>query len=355
MITFEAESADIVWRRAASQVSTSGVVQDGRDQPTKELLHVACAIADPRQRLVFARPMNPAFAVAEVIWILAGANDTEFLRFWNPRMARFTDEGQPAFHGAYGYRLGSQPRLHAEVSRSLRHKTRRGAARFDQLRAAYEVLRRDPNSRQVVLQIWDSTRDMPNPNPRSRDVPCNIASHLLVRSGRMEWLQVMRSTDLMWGLPYNFVQFTTMQEIMAGWLDIDVGSYHHISDSLHVYRRHWESFGTLNTEGTDLPQNRADLRISSFREWERLWARLVDCTRLLAQHADVDRLLSTADAYRDVPPAYAEWVALLAAEALRRRGHQAAADEIVTQAGSYWTESWRLWAAAVAKPSSGRG
>ena len=47
----------------------------------------------------------------------------------------------------------------------------------------------------------------------------------------------MRSNDIFRGLPYNFVQFTSMQEILAGWLKINVGSYNHVSDSLHIYER----------------------------------------------------------------------------------------------------------------------
>lgn len=47
----------------------------------------------------------------------------------------------------------------------------------------------------------------------------------------------MRSNDVHRGLPYNVVQFTTLQEVMAGWLGLEVGGYHHWSDSLHLYRR----------------------------------------------------------------------------------------------------------------------
>ena len=45
----------------------------------------------------------------------------------------------------------------------------------------------------------------------------------------------MRSNDIVFGLPYNFLQFTFLQEIIAGWLNVDVGEYMHISDSLHMY------------------------------------------------------------------------------------------------------------------------
>jgi thymidylate synthase len=346
MLCVEAPSADTVWRQLAQRLRAEGRPQEGRDQATRELLHVAFSIDDPRQRLVFARSINPAFAVAEVIWIMAGADDVQSLSWWNPRVKQLgADEGRSSFHGAYGYRLGAQPPLPVATAHRLRRGTAARAERLDQLRAAYEALVHDPNSRQVVLQIWDAARDMPSPLPRSKDIPCNIMSHLLVRDGRLEWLQVMRSNDLMWGLPYNIIQFTSMQEIMAGWLGVEVGSYHQVSDSLHVYQRHWDALADVDAGRDAVPRNTADLRIRPYDTWVELWMQLVECMLLLARRADPDHLLATADAYRDLPSAYAEWVALLSAEALRRRGHPTEALAIAERAGPFWGESWRRWMA----------
>src|SRR5438067_11004240 len=99
MIHIEGSSADAVWRQALERLQTSGSLQEGRDQITRELLHVAFTITDPRQRIVCGRPINPAFAVAELIWIMARANDSAFLSFWNPRMARFVDSDRQTLYG----------------------------------------------------------------------------------------------------------------------------------------------------------------------------------------------------------------------------------------------------------------
>ena len=60
---------------------------------------------------------------------------------------------------------------------------------------------------------------------------------LKVRQGKLEWSQIMRSNDVLLGMPYNFIQFTGLQEILAGWLELDIGTYNHYSDSLHLYNR----------------------------------------------------------------------------------------------------------------------
>ena len=69
------------------------------------------------------------------------------------------------------------------------------------------------------------------------EVPCNICSMIKVRQGRLEWSQIMRSNDVLLGMPYNFIQFTGLQEILAGWLELEMGTYNHYSDSLHLYER----------------------------------------------------------------------------------------------------------------------
>ena len=50
------------------------------------------------------RPLNVAFALAEVVWIMTGRRDLKFLKFWNRRLPRFVGPG-PELHGAYGHRL----------------------------------------------------------------------------------------------------------------------------------------------------------------------------------------------------------------------------------------------------------
>ena len=185
------------------------------------MVHAAISINDPRQRWVVVRrpPMNVPFALAEVVWIMAGKRDLDFLEAWNSRLRELVGPG-PTLHGAYGYRL----RRHLGLDRLVR---------------TYEPLSTSQYTRQVALQIWDSSIDLPHSDgmPADPDIPCNVPSLLNIRDRTPEWLQVIRSNDLFLGVPHNFVQFTCLQEIMAGWLNVGCGSYHQVSDSLHLYQR----------------------------------------------------------------------------------------------------------------------
>jgi thymidylate synthase len=68
-----------------------------------------------------------------------------------------------------------------------------------------------------------------------RDIPCTLGYRFYVRDTRLHMHTTMRSQDTWLGLPYDLFATTTVMELMAGWLDVDLGGYHHHVDSLHLY------------------------------------------------------------------------------------------------------------------------
>ena len=327
---FNGSSADDVWMQLAKEFQRPGTVrvQSSRNGETKEILHVAISISDPKQRWVMSRrpALNPAFALAEVVWIMNGRRDLEFLNFWNTKYQDFVGS-EPELHGAYGYRL-------------RRHLG------WDQLERAYKILGHNPDTRQVVLQIWDSRIDIPKPDGTlaSKDVPCNVISMLKVRDGKLEWSQIIRSNDLFLGLPHNLVQFTSLQEIVAGWLDIECGTYNQISDSMHIYEDNKE------TISKSLPPARAILNADSLalprKESELAWKELeLRAERMIAEELK-ENGLTELSRWNSAPQAYQNILAVLAAEAARRHKWIGVADEIMATvctnpAFKYlWTE-WR--------------
>lgn len=343
-------NADSAWRAAARTLAARGSIEESRIGSTRELRPVVIELSDPRDRAVFARPINPAFAIAEVIWILSGSNDAAFLTAWNSRMATFVDEGFDTLHGAYGFRLGSNPRLSKRAVGTLKSSL---SSRIDQMKRAAEILENQPVSRQVVLQIWDKDLDLPDPSPRSLDVPCNLVSHLLVRNRRLEWFQVMRSTDLVWGLPYNLIQWTSLQEVIAGWLGLKQGTFTYVTNSLHVYQRHWnELAGWIAAPLRNPVGIPGKLSVRSYPRWQRTISRLVDVALDITEANSTSRVTAAWKRSRGLREGYREWSAVLAAEASRRLGDDATARAIVEHAGAYWATSWLQWANSRAKTRS---
>jgi thymidylate synthase len=90
------DDADSVWQKLAKLFLPDGpaIEQAGRGGPAIEALHAAFSIRDPRQRWIGSRSpaLNPAFAIAEVLWIVTGRNDSAFLDYFNPAYASFAGE-----------------------------------------------------------------------------------------------------------------------------------------------------------------------------------------------------------------------------------------------------------------------
>lgn len=314
---FEGRTADEAWREIASafREGDGTIMQASRNGPTREILHATVSVGDPRQRWVVSRTpaLNVAFALAEFIWILRGRNDSAFVNYFNRALPEYCGGGS-IYHGAYGHRL----RRHLKI---------------DQLERAYEVLRKNPNSRQVVLQIWDSAVDLPQTNgqPTSEDVPCNIAAMLKVRDETLEWTQIIRSNDIFRGLPYNIVQFTMLQEIIAGWLGLKLGSYNQVSDSLHLYNADSQQMELSrvtvvepNTDSLALPRPEFDSVLS---ELERRSEAVTD------ERNDVESLMLDLERAA-LPPSYRNILCVLCAEGARRRGLHGRIDAILAQCTS---------------------
>lgn len=303
MISIEAKTADDAWCQAMKKICDGKdvIIQESRLGLTRELLHVNFTINNPRDRWILSRlpAINPAFAIVEVFWILSGSNDAQFLNYWNPILPKFIGTNKTAY-GAYGFRIRKQFGI-------------------DQLERAFKILSKNPNSRQVVIQIWDPVLDLPieDGSPTSLDIPCNICSMPKIRNGKLEWLQIMRSNDLFRGTPYNIVQFTTLQEILAGWLGVEIGAYHQVSDSLHIYESDWQQIGVMssqintpNTDRLNIRKEQFDVMLESiYSAMQNLSANNLDKKSLY----EICNLPNLLEGYRNL-------LLIVAADSARRRG-----------------------------------
>lgn len=198
---------------------TNEQIVSSRVGDTNEKLHALLSLSNPRERWTTVRvpAISPAYSFAELICLMNGSDDADLINSWNPALSKFQGS-YSNYPGAYGYRL-------------------RNAFGFDQLNYTYDALLNNPNSRQVLLDIWKPDIDFPihQGKPNNDDIPCNIVSLLKIRKGKLYWTQIMRSNDVYLGLPYDVLLFTSLQEVVAGWLQLELGEYTHFCDSLHYY------------------------------------------------------------------------------------------------------------------------
>ena len=107
----------------------------------------------------------------------------------------------------------------------------------DQVFWIIDELNSDPYSRRAVLVL-------PDPNEKLEDRPCTISMQFVVRHGDiMDTIVSMRSSDAIYGLPYDFIQFGMMSMVIAqcahkvaGETIINIGNAHIYESTKHLAR-----------------------------------------------------------------------------------------------------------------------
>ena len=195
-----------------------------RGMKIKEALAVSFSISNPRDRGIFnpARKFKTHYTVAECLWYLSGNDKTDWISYYAPFWSRISDDGETA-NSAYGARIFKQ---HNRIA----------GGQLVQWDWVKNELKEDPDSRRAIIHIkspWDSTH-------AKLDVPCTLALQFLIRDDRLHLVVNMRSSDLILGIANDVPAFTMLQELMAFELGVGLGTYIHVSNSLHVYERHWD-------------------------------------------------------------------------------------------------------------------
>ena len=202
--------------------------QDSRNGATREILTpVTTVYSHPWQRVLFReeRDANPFFHLYEAIWMLGGSRNLMKLTHFNSGMSAFSDDNE-TLNGSYGYRWRKQ-------------------FDYDQLWHVVDMLKRDPDSRRVVLQMWDAVHDLDSP---SKYIPCNTNIYFKIRGGELQMTVCNRSNDMIWGAyGANAVHMSVLQEYVAAALGIYIGPYYQVSDSFHVYlNKEWDKVKNLS-------------------------------------------------------------------------------------------------------------
>ena len=201
-----------------------------RDGNVKEMLDVKTHISNPYRRCVggYGRNINVFFLLAEAMWIALGRKDVAWLTLFNKQMAKYSDDGV-SFHAPYGYRLRHWGNRSEDAFIDENSQAARG---YDQLSDAVRLFGENPNTRQVVMSIWNPMLDL---GVKTKDIPCNDIVMMKIRNGFLITTVANRSNDLHLGLPTNIFQFSFLAEIVANVLGIRMGTQTHNSQSLHVY------------------------------------------------------------------------------------------------------------------------
>jgi len=204
-----------------------------RGQKIREKLGVSFRITNPRDRLPYIplRDFSVAYYIAESLWYLSGDDSTAWISnyssFWN----NISDDGLTA-NSAYGSRIFKP---HSRVASTI-------DSSWTQWKYVIDELTSDQDSRRAVIHI----RSPQDSILATKDVPCTLSLQFFLREDKVHMVVSMRSSDLIFGIAYDIPAFTLFQEVLAKDLTarlgrpIGLGHYTHISNSLHIYEKHFK-------------------------------------------------------------------------------------------------------------------
>jgi len=106
----------------------------------------------------------------------------------------------------------------------------------EQLSYVTHELAMNPNSRQVIMTMYDRHQDMMNWGGLDR-VPCSLSYHFLIRDGRLNLIYNQRSCDFVNFFQADVYITITLQSYVANILGVKTGLFVHNINSLHAFKK----------------------------------------------------------------------------------------------------------------------
>ena len=199
--------------------------------------------------LVTTKRIHVRSVICELLWFLRGETNVRWLHehgvsIWD----EWADE-----HGELGPVYGKQ----------WRAWTAANGESIDQISAAIELIRRDPDSRRIVVSAWN-VGDL----PRMRLLPCHALFQFHVAAGRLSCQLYQRSADVFLGVPFNIASYALLTHMVAQQCGLEPGEFIWTGGDCHLYRNHLEQARTqLAREPYPLPQLRIGRRPDSLFDY----------------------------------------------------------------------------------------
>ena len=182
----------------------------------------------------------------ELLWFLRGDSNAKWLQ---ERGVTIWDEWAKAdgdLGPVYGVQWRSWPKREAD-----------GGGTIDQIQQAIDLIKRDPNSRRLIVSAWN-VADL----PKMALMPCHAFFQFYVSSPtvrpelvegsqerhaskpRLSCQLYQRSADLFLGVPFNIASYALLTHMIAQQCDLDVGDFIWTGGDCHIYDNHTEQVAT---------------------------------------------------------------------------------------------------------------
>lgn len=199
--------------------------------------------------LVTTKKLHLRSIIHELLWFLRGETNVRSLQaegvtIWD----EWADE-----NGELGPVYGHQ----------WRHWPARDGGEIDQIRELVERLRREPDSRRLIVSAWN-----PADIPRMALAPCHALFQFHVAGGRLSCQLYQRSADIFLGVPFNIASYALLTHMVAQQCDLQVGDFVWTGGDCHLYTNHLEQADLqLTREPFPLPSLRILRRPGSLTDY----------------------------------------------------------------------------------------
>jgi thymidylate synthase len=110
-----------------------------------------------------------------------------------------------------------------------------GPGAIDQIGVAVDTIRRNPDSRRIIVTAWNPTE-----LPDMALAPCHCLFQFYVAEGRLSCQLYQRSADIFLGVPFNIASYALLTVMMAQVTGLEPGEFVHTLGDAHLYLNHLE-------------------------------------------------------------------------------------------------------------------
>jgi thymidylate synthase len=190
--------------------------------------------------LVTTKQLHLRSIIHELLWFLRGDTNIKYLR---DNKVTIWDEWADA-GGDLGPVYGKQWRSWATADgRSV-----------DQLALAVEQIKKNPNSRRIVVSAWNVGE-----LDRMALLPCHLLFQFYVAGGRLSCQVYQRSADALLGVPFNIASYALLTHMICQQCDLDAGELIWTGGDCHLYLNHLDQ-ADLQLSRTPFPPARLVIR-----------------------------------------------------------------------------------------------
>jgi thymidylate synthase len=175
--------------------------------------------------LVTTKKVHVKSVVGELLWFISGDTNVRWLHDHGITIWDEWADDNGELGPVYGHQWRSWP---TPSGRSV-----------DQLAQVIDQIRRDPDSRRLVVSAWN-VADI----PAMALAPCHTLFQFYVADGRLSCQLYQRSADVFLGVPFNIASYALLTRMVAQVTDLEPGELVHTLGDAHLYLNHLDQART---------------------------------------------------------------------------------------------------------------